>query len=293
MDFRLKKTLYISVCAAVLWLLSGIADSPAGIAKERISRITVVGSTTVLPIATRAAEQFVAKKNGAVSITVNGGGSGVGIQSAGSGRADIGMASRNITPTERKRFQKPGLRTLVVGRDAVACVVSSEIYSAGVQALSRKQIGDIYQGKIINWQEVGGPNREIVVVDKEQHRGTRHVFMKYVFGNENARTPGVRLVTGSNNEEQSKIAQSDSAIGMLSIAWMNDDVVGIGIREGDEVIAPTLENVRVNRFPISRSLNFVIAGEPQGVVKEFVDFIRSPEGQRIVTESGYIAVHSF
>ena len=129
------------------------------------------------------------------------------------------------------------------------------------------------------------------MVDKERHRGTRHVFMKYVFGDENARTPGVRLVTGSNNEEQSKIAQSDSAIGMLSLAWMNDDVVGIGIREGDEVITPTLENVRANRFPISRTLNFVIAGEPQGRVKEFLDFVMSPEGQKIVAESGYIPVH--
>jgi phosphate transport system substrate-binding protein len=275
-----------------LWLLSGVAGSPAGHAKEPTVRITVVGSTTVLPIVTRAAETFVEKKNGAVSITVNGGGSGVGIQSAGSGRVDIGMASREITPRERKRFKSPGLHTLSVGRDAVACVVSKEVFSAGVQALSKEQIGDIYLGKIKNWKEVGGPDREIVVIDKERHRGTRHVFMKYVFGNENARTPGTRLVTGSNNEEQTKIAQSDSAIGMLSFAWLNDDVVGVGIREGSEVIEPTLENVRRNRFPIARDLVLVVAGGPEGKVREFLDFIMSPEGQQIVAKSGYIPVHS-
>lgn len=250
-----------------------------------------MGSTTVLPIATRAAEQFVEKKNGEVSVTVNGGGSGVGIQSAGSGRADIGMASRAITPRERTRFKSPGLQALAVGRDAVACVVSREVFLGGVRALSKKRIGDIYLGKIKNWKEVGGPDREIVVIDKERHRGTRHVFMKYVFGNESARTPGARLVTGSNNEEQTKIAQSDSAIGMLSFAWMNDDVVGVGILEGGEVIEPTLENVRGNRYPIARDLNLVIAGEPEGKVKEFVDFIMSPEGQKIVADSGYIPVH--
>ncbi len=287
----MKKSFFISLSATVLWLLTGIAYSPNGNAEEKASRITVVGSTTVLPIATRAAEKFVEKKNGGISITVNGGGSGVGIQSAGSGRADIGMASRNITPRERKRFQNPGLRVLPVGRDAVVCVISSEVYSAGVQALSKEQIGDIYLGKIKNWQELGGPDREIVVIDKERHRGTRHVFMKYVFGNENARTPGARLVTGSNNEEQTKIAQSDSAIGMLSLAWINDDVVGVGIREGDEIIEPTLENVRRNRFPIARDLNLIVAGEPLGRVKEFVEFMLGPEGQNIVAESGYIPVH--
>ena len=285
----MKQSISIFSCAVVLWWLAG---SPLGYAKEQAARITVVGSTTVLPLVTRAAEQFVKKKNGAVTITVNGGGSGVGVQSAGRGQADIGMASREITPRERKRFRSSGLQTLAVGRDAVACVVSQEVYSAGVRALSKEQIGDIYLGKIKNWQAVGGPDREIVVIDKERHRGTRHVFMKYVFDNENARTPGTRLVTGSNNEEQTKIAQSDSAIGMLSFAWMNGDVVGVGIREGSEVIEPTLENVRLNRFPIARDLILVFAGEPEGILKEFLDFIMSPDGQQIVAGSGYIPVHA-
>jgi len=287
----LKKNFYISGCAVFLCLLAGFMGASIGNANEQAVRISVVGSTTVLPIATRAAEQFVKNSNGKVSITVNGGGSGVGIQSVGSGRADIGMASREITPKEKKRFQTPGLRTYVVGRDAVACVISSEVYSSGVHALSKEQIGDIYLGKIKNWKELGGPDREIVVIDKEAHRGTRHVFMKFVFGNEKARAPGARLVIGSNNEEQAKIAQSDSAIGILSIAWMNDDVVGVGIRQGDEIIEPTLENVRNNRFPISRNLNLGIAGEPQEKVKEFVDYIMSPQGQKIVADSGFIPIH--
>lgn len=287
----MKKSVSIFACAVVIGLLAG--GSSVGQAQEGLSnKITVVGSTTVLPIATRAADRFVAKKNGTVLITVNGGGSGVGVQSAGSGRADIGMVSRDITTAEKKRFLKPGLQIYTVGRDAVACVISSEVYSGGVRALSKEQIGDIYLGKIKNWQEVGGPDREIVVIDKERHRGTRHVFMKYVFDDENARAPGARLVTGSNNEEQSKIAQSDSAIGMLSIAWINAEVVGVGIREGGEVIEPTLDNARANRFPISRDLNFVLAGEPQGIVKEFIDFVISLKGQKIVSDSGYIPVQS-
>jgi phosphate transport system substrate-binding protein len=251
--------------------------------------IRVAGSTTVLPIVSRAAERFQAR-NSSVKITVNAGGSGVGVHGAGTRRLDIGLASREITPKENNRYTS--LNTIVIGRDAVASVVSSEIFHSGVHSLSKQQIGDIYLGKITNWRQVGGPDRKIIVIDKETHRGTRHVFMHYLFGKSNARAPGARLVTGSNNEEQAKIAQSDSAIGMLSIAWINDEVVGIGIREGGQVIKPTLENVRSGRFPIARNLNLVTTGEPKGAVAQFVDYLLSPEGQKLVEASGYIPIHS-
>ena len=251
--------------------------------------IRVAGSTTVLPIVSRAAERFQAH-NTSVKITVNAGGSGVGVHGAGTRRLDIGLASREITPQEKNRYTS--LNTIVIGRDAVACVVSSEIFHSGVRSLSKQQIGDIYLGKITNWKQVGGPDRTIIVIDKETHRGTRHVFMHYLFGNSKARAPGARLVTGSNNEEQAKIAQSDSAIGMLSIAWMNDDVVGIGLLEGGQVIQPTLNNVRNGRFPIARNLNLVTAGKPVGAVKQFIDFLLSEKGQQLVADSGYIPIHS-
>jgi len=251
--------------------------------------IRVAGSTTVLPIVSRAAERFQIR-NASVIITVNAGGSGVGVHGAGTQRLDIGLASREITRKENNRYTS--LNTIVIGRDAVACVVSSEIFHSGVHSLSKQQIGDIYLGKITNWRQVGGPDRKIIVIDKETHRGTRHVFMHYLFGKSNARAPGARLVTGSNNEEQAKIAQSDSAIGMLSIAWINDEVVGIGIREGGQVIKPTLENVRSGRFPIARNLNLVTTGEPKGAVAQFIDYLLSQEGQKLVEASGYIPIHS-
>ncbi len=258
---------------------------------EESTVIRVAGSTTVLPIVSRAAERFQAR-NPSVKITVNAGGSGVGVHGAGTRRLNIGLASREITLQENNRYASAQLNTTVIGRDAVACVVSSEIFHSGVHSLSKQQIGDIYLGKITSWQQVGGPDRTIIVIDKETHRGTRHVFMQYLFGKANARAPGARLVTGSNNEEQSKIAQSDSAIGMLSIAWINGDVVGIGIREGGQVIQPTLDNVRNGRFPIARNLNLITADKPAGEVKQFIDFLLSEEGQQLVTDSGYIPIHS-
>ncbi|WP_282010393.1 phosphate ABC transporter substrate-binding protein [Nitrospina watsonii] len=274
----------VMALAVLVW-----AGMPGATAAEETTVIQAGGSTTVLPIVTVAAERF-HKLYPDIRITVNAGGSGVGIHGTGSGRLDIGLASRAITPDEMQRYAAAGLQTHAVGRDAVACVISSEIYRAGVTSLRREDIANIYLGRITNWQEVGGPDRRIVVIDKEPHRGTRHVFMQFVFGDEKARAPGARLVTGSNNEEQAKIAQSDAAIGMLSLAWLNADVSGIGIRMEGRVIEPTRENVRNGAFPIARDLNLITAGAPTGAVKAFIEYLLGPDGQAIVAESGYIPV---
>jgi phosphate transport system substrate-binding protein len=267
----------------VLFLTSGV---PSQVLAGAESRIQVVGSTTVLPVASRSAEKFM--ETSQVRVLVNAGGSGVGIHSVAQGRADIGMASRGLSLDEKKRFEKSGLKIHLVGLDAVACVVSTEIYEAGVKHLTPEQIAGIYMGEVRNWKEVGGPDRQIVVVDKERHRGTRHVFMQYVFGNASQRTPGTLLVTGSNNEEQAKIAQSDSAIGMLSFAWVNDDVKAISLGDQGKEILPTWKSVQQGKYPIIRKLNFITAGEPEGDIKTFIDFVRGEIGQKIVQESGYL-----
>ncbi len=258
---------------------------------ETRSKIQIIGSTTVLPVALRSAQKFM--ESSPSRILVNAGGSGVGIHSVAGGRADIGMVSREISNDEIKRFEKSYLKIHPVGLDAVACVVSSEVYQAGVRRLTPRQIAAIYLGKIRNWKEVGGPDWQIVVVDKERHRGTRHVFMQYVFGNASQRTPGTLLVTGSNNEEQAKIAQSDSAIGMLSFAWVNDDVKAVSLLHQGKEILPTRETVQQGSYPIIRKLNFITAGEPEGEIKAFIDFVKGSEGRKIVEESGYIPIESF
>ncbi len=272
----------MGVVLAVVFLLP-----PGACLAAANNKILVEGSTTVIPIVSRAAERY-RSIHPKVRILTKAGGSGVGAHAAGTKRADIGMTSRELTLHEIDRYKSAKLQTHILGKDAVAPVVSSEVYQTGVRALTKKQIGDIYLGKIVNWKEVGGPDRPIVVIDKERHRGTRHVFMKYILGDAEARAPGARLVTGSNNEEQTKIAQSDSAIGMLSFAWINDQVRGLGLRDGDRVIEPNLESVRDGSFPIARNLNLVTAGPPQGEVKGFIEYLLGPEGQKIVEESGFI-----
>lgn len=258
---------------------------------NRKESIQIAGSTTVLPVVSKAAEQF-RESHPDLNIVVNAGGSGVGVNQLGEGKIAIGMASRDITEEEMAKYPNVRFNPISIGKDAVVPVVSSEVYDAGVTALTLEQIAGIYKGEIGNWSELGGPDREILCVDKEQSRGTRHVFMEIVMGDKEAEAPGADLVLGSNNEEQTAIVQSDAAIGMLSNAWLNEDVKGISIVMPDNsVIAPSLENIIGGKFPITRDLLIIVNGQPQGTIKAFVDFILSPSGQKIVEEAGYVSIN--
>ena len=252
-------------------------------------RLSVSGSTTVLPAVSRAAESY--SESSGQRITVNAGGSGSGFNQLAEGQTDIGMMSRDITKGERAQFPKLTFNTLAVGRDAVAPAVSSEIYDAGVTALTLDKIAEIYRGEIKNWSELGGPDVDIFVIDKEASSGTRQTFMEVVMGNSKADAAGADLVIGSNNEEQTALTQSNAAIGMLSIAWLNEDVKGLSvITENGARIAPTLASVKSGQFPIVRDLNIVVRGDISPAAQRFVDYILSEDGQTHVTASGYIPV---
>ncbi|MDX8384329.1 MAG: phosphate ABC transporter substrate-binding protein, partial [Ghiorsea sp.] len=257
-------------------------SSPA--AAERIS---IVGSTTVLPVVSQAAALF-NQQHPNLTITVSGGGSGVGIASVIQKTAQIGMASRSTTSQEQAKLSH--VDNIVIAADAVAMAISSEVYESGIHQLSLQQIADIYRGKVRNWQAFGGLNARIVVIDKEASRGTRHVFAKAVLGNKHARAAGASLISGSNNEEQGIIARSDQAIGMLSNAWLNTDVRGIAIVVDGQPIAPSIANVRNGSYPLARELHILLPKDASPMAREFVQFLLSPQGQSIVKKVGYLPV---
>jgi len=251
--------------------------------------VSISGSTTVLPAISRAADDYAMQKE--VKIIVNAGGSGGGFKQLAEGQTDIGMMSRDITQDEYDAFADHIFTSVIIGRDAVAPVVSSEIYEAGVTALSFEQITDIYMGRIDNWSELGGPDRPIFVIDKAAGSGTRQVFAQIVFGDKTALAPGADLVIGSNNEEQTALSQSDSAIGMLSFAWINDDVRALAIATPAGNVEANIDNVNTGAFPITRDLVIVIREDVSPAAQQFVNFMLSPEGQKHVADSGYLPVN--
>ncbi|PCJ60687.1 MAG: hypothetical protein COA65_03065 [Rhodospirillaceae bacterium] len=250
--------------------------------------IHIAGSTTVLPVVAMAAKAF-RKNHPGLTLTISGGGSGVGIGSILQRSAQIGMASRALTKTEVQKLAG-NADVIPIARDAVAVAVSKAVYVGGVHRLSLARIADIYRGKTRNWKALGGPDAPILVIDKEMSRGTRHVFAKAVLGNETARASGATIVAGSNNEERTLIAQSDKAIGMLSNAWLNDAVRAIAIGEAGHAILPTLEHVRNGSYPIRRTLNLLVPKNASPKTRAFVAFLLSVEGQRLVVQSGYLPV---
>jgi len=247
-----------------------------------------VGSTTLLPVVSEAATAY-HKKYPDITITVSGGGSGVGISSIIQGMAQIGMASRTTTQGEQVKLDGR-VDNIVIARDAVAVAVSKAVYLGGITHLSLSQIADIYRGKITNWKQLGGPDAKILVIDKEASRGTRHVFAKAVLGSSHARAPGASLIAGSNNEEQAIVARSDQAIGMLSNAWLNDQVRGIAIDVDGAMISPTIEHIQRGSYPISRGLHILLAKNASPATRSFVQFLLSPEGQAMVKTAGYLPV---
>lgn len=268
-------------CGAIFAALLAACSAPEG--------INISGSSTVLPAVSRAAETYSAKTD--LPIIVNAGGSGSGFNQLAEGQTDLAMMSRDITADERENFSAVNFTEIAIGRDAVIPSISSEIFDTGVTALTLSQIASIYSGEVDNWAAFGGPDQPIFAVDKEASRGTRQIFMGVVMGDSKALAPGADLVTGSNNEEQTALVQSDAAIGMLSFAWLNKDVRGLSIvLENGQVIEPTLDNIRSGAYPFVRDLNLVKRGELKPSAQKFIDYMLGPDGQEAVAASGYIKV---
>ncbi len=251
-------------------------------------RIDIVGSTTVLPVVSQAATLY-HQQHPNITITVSGGGSGVGIASIIQGTAQIGMASRNTTEEEQAKLNGK-VDNIIIAADAVAVAVSKAVYESGIHALSVEQIADIYRGKVRNWKDVGGLDARIVVIDKEASRGTRHVFAKAILGNKHARAAGASIISGSNNEEQAIISHSNAAIGMLSNAWLNNKVRGIDVIVKGTRISPTIDHVRDNTYPLARGLHILLPKHASPAAKNFVQFLLSEQGQSIVKQVGYLPI---
>lgn len=244
--------------------------------------VQVTGSSTVMPIAARCAEVFNKQQN-EIRVTVTGGGSGHGIEAVATGKADIGMASREITESEIESFGDKFVEH-TIAKDAVAVVVSSDIYNAGVTDLTKEEIRKIFNGEINNWSEVGGPNEWIAVIVRKTGSGTRDTFMETIFGTADAKANGADVEVSDNAEMLMKIVNKDNAIGYLSVGYLNENVKAIAI----DGVLPTKENIYNGRYPISRSLYFYTFGEPSPKTQRFIDFVLSSEGQKIVEEEGYL-----
>ena len=249
---------------------------------KTVQTLTITGSTTVLPVAQAAAETYM-KNDQYADIQVSGGGSGHGVQAVGTGAADIGMASRDLKSSESEEY--PGLVGYVVASDGIALIVYKD---NPVESLTIPQIKSIYKGEISNWNEVGGEDLEIVVVGRDSSSGTREFFYESVMGKEDF-TPR-QLEKNSNGAVAQTISQTPGAIGYVSMGYIDNTVKALDIEVDGALIEPTVENVISGDYPVARNLNMFTEGEATGLAADYLAFLLSSEGQKIVSGEGYVPV---
>jgi phosphate transport system substrate-binding protein len=244
-------------------------------------QLQIAGSTTVQPLAEVLAEAFMAD-NADVTIEVQGGGSSVGVTSAGEGTVDIGNASRNVKESEFGEF--PELQVFTIAYDGIAIVTNPDLE---LPALSIDQVKAIFAGDITNYSEVGGPDAEIVVVSREEGSGTRAAFEELVMesGDTEAAISENALLQQSNGQVRTTVSTTPDSIGYLSFGFLDESINTVAIDDVD----PTVANVKNGSYPIFRPLNMLTNGEPNELAQAFLDYILSAAGQEIVAED-YITV---
>ncbi|MFF8481900.1 phosphate ABC transporter substrate-binding protein [Streptomyces antibioticus] len=278
-----------AACLASIALLvtsvAGCADSTA----KGGGALQVSGSTTVAPVAADAAE---ALKPDGLDITVaTQGGSAGGISQLASGQISIAMSSKPLADEDKAASPDTDFRPIQIGADAVGVIVTKEVADGGVKNLTAAQVRGLFEGKITNWSEVGGPDLEVFVYDKEPGRGTREVLDKYIYGDKKAPPPPNSdnfAIVGGNLETRNKLESTPGAVAPLSTSFVEgrDKLAAVTL----DGIAPTSENIASNTYPMSRPLFFITNGEPKGTSKTFIDYVLSAKGQALMTKHGYLTL---
>ncbi len=263
--------LLASFCSWSSTSSAGALDSFVGLE----GTIDIAGGTAHIPVMTDAAKNIMAF-NPKIRITVEGGGSGVGVQKVGEGLVGIGNTGRALSEEEIVKY---GLKTHPFALDGVAVVINP---GNPVSGLSAQQVQDIFSGKITNWKEVGGKDAPIHLFTRDEASGTREIFWEKLL--KKGPIAANANVVASNGAMKAAIAQDQDAIGYAGIGHLDHSVKGV-VLDG---VVPSQENAMNGSYPVVRKLYMNTRGEPSKLVKAFIDYIMSPDGAAIIAKSGYL-----
>jgi phosphate transport system substrate-binding protein len=278
----------------VVLVLLILAVGVSACSRSRRSAIQVKGSDTMVNLAQAWAERFM-EENAGVFVAVTGGGSGTGFASLISRTCDVAMASRNIKPKEIVLAEKQDVHPyeIKVALDGLAVVVHP---SNPVGRLTMEQLSGIFSGKITNWKDVGGRDEPIVILSREVNSGTHVYFKEHVLrgGDKNSTVEfaPTALMLSSSQAIADEVAGNPQAIGYYGMGYISakHKPVAVAKDTSSAYVEPTIENVINGAYPISRPLLFYTNGEPEGLVKRYVDFALSKEGQQIVLTTDFVPV---
>lgn len=292
MKFK-KPALMMGALAIVLTLAAcgsngnnqGASNSTVNNTEKALSgSLLAVGSTALQPLVEQVGQKFMADaKYSSVQVQVQGGGSGTGLTQVAGGQADIGN-SDVFAEEKLKDGDADKAKELVDHQVAVVAISVVSNKDTGVDTLTKQQMVDIFSGKVTNWNEVGGIDEKIVIVNRPSSSGTRSTFEKYALGTK------VDDIQGSIQEESSGtvrkiVSETPGAIGYLAFSYLDDSIKSV---KYDGVDA-TIDNVISGSYPVWAYEHMYTKGEPNEVAKAFLDYMVSDEVQNgDVVELGYI-----
>jgi phosphate transport system substrate-binding protein len=257
--------------------------------------IQIKGSDTLINLVQRLSEVYM-EQNPETAIAVTGGGSGVGIAALIANRVQIADASRPMKDKEYTAAKENGVAPyqIVVGIDGLSVVVNS---ANPVKDFTMEQIGKIFRGEILNWNQVGGPDQPISLYGRQANSGTYVFFQEHVLGNKDY-SARMKRMNGNAQIVEGVIADK-AGIGYVGVGYVYDDkgnvrkglqVLSVAQKLGAEPVSPlNPENVKSGKYPIARALYQYVNGKPTGAVKDFIAF-ELGEGQKIVEEMSFYPV---
>jgi phosphate transport system substrate-binding protein len=275
----MKRVLSIGIFCLGLLALSvqpGLAGSSSLSAFDSLSgSLSIAGGTAHIPVMKEAAKRIMTH-NPDISITVAGGGSGVGVQKVGEGLVDIGNTGRPISAQEKEKY---GLLSFAFAIDGVGLAVHPD---NPIRDLTSEQVQAVFAGEITSWKDLDGPDRAINLYTRDEASGTRKVFWKKALGKGNIAVKA--NVVPSNGAMKVAISRDKAAIGYLSIGHMDDSIARVAI----DGVLPTQENAVEGSYTVLRKLYMNTKGEPSPLAQAFIDYVQTPEGGEIVSKSGFI-----
>jgi phosphate transport system substrate-binding protein len=259
--------------------------------------LILTGSTTLLEVSQKWAEEFM-KINGG-KITVNGGGSGEGISALLNNTTELANSSRSIKKEEQDKAVSLGMdiKEYEVLFDGICMVVSKNI---SVKELTLNQLADIYMGNITNWKQLGGIDADIVAAARDTNSGTGEYFLQKVIQKDqkekdNDYSPNC-LRLQSSSDVVNQVSQNDNTIGYIGVGYLKDagssvNVVSVKIDDNSPAISPSIETIADKSYPIARGL-YIYSNNAKitEIAKAYIDFVLSQEGQKIGEDSGFVKV---
>jgi phosphate transport system substrate-binding protein len=276
MKSGIKQLSAAMIIAVVAMTANAHADALDAFKGEK-GTIRIAGGTAHIPVMKEAA-RLIMTVNPDIQITIAGGGSGVGIKQLGEGLVDIGNTGRKPTDSEIAKYD---LKMFQWAIDGVGVVVNPR---NPVRSLTKTALQDIFSGTIINWKALGGADKGINVYVRDETSGTREVFGQMVMDQKET-TPKANVVV-SNGAMKSAVASDPYGIGYISVGHIDPTVAPVSV----DGVSPTLANVKTGKYPIARGLFSNTGKEPKGLTKKFIDFLFTPEGQKIAADDGFIPV---